>query len=204
GGGQSRAPRRRQRGEAVDHFAHERRERRGLRRDVRRLPLRAREVQQVLDQVREATRLLIDDREGTQPLLVGAHAPEHEGLGEHADLRERRPQFVRHAGDEIRAQARELRFAAQLNQGRPDQRGGQAQQPEDQWQAGFGKTTDNQLIGDRGPQGRLRVEVAHVRADGVSRGKWRRVLYRRAIDLYAVAVGDDDRPHRIVLNTAGE
>ncbi len=144
-----RATRRCERRKAVDHLLHQRRERSGLGRDVRRLPLRAREVQQVLDEMGQAPSLLVDDRQRAAALFVGSNPSECQGLREHADLREWRPELVRNARDEVGAQPGQLGLAAQLEQRSADQRRGQPQQAEDQRQPRLGQASDDQLIGHR-------------------------------------------------------
>ena len=65
---------------------------------------------------RRASWSMISQRARAAPLAPDA--AEQQRLGEHAHLRERRAQLVRHAGDEVRAQPRELVLAAQLQERR--------------------------------------------------------------------------------------
>ncbi len=204
GCGQGDAAGRRQRRKAVDDFLHQRRQGGWLRRDMRCPPFRAREVQQVLDEVRQAARFLVDDRQGAAPLFFGTDAAERQGLGEHADLRERRAQLVRDAGDEVGPQLSELGFAPQLEQRSSDQCGGQSEQAQNQRQARLGQAADDQLVGDLGAQRGMGKQRAHVGADRVACRVWRGVLHGRPIDLDPIAVGDDDGSHRIVLHATRE
>ena len=138
---------------------------------MRGLPLRAGEVEQVLDEVGQPARFLIDDRQRAAPLFLGPDAAERERFGEHPDLRERGAQLVRDAGDEVSAQAGELRLAPQLEQRSADQDRGQAEHAENQRQARFRQAADDELVGHRFTQRRPREQSAHVGADGVARGE---------------------------------
>ena len=152
----------------------------------------------------QPARFLIDDGQRAAPLLFGSHSSECQRFREHPNLREWRPQLVRDAGDEVGAQPGELRFAPQLEQRGADQGGGQSEHAEDQRQPRFRQPPDDQFIGDRSAQRRLREKIAHVGADRVARRERRGVLDSGAIDLRAVAIGDDDRAHRVVLHAARE
>ncbi len=57
--------------------------------ETRAVPLRARELENVLDQGAQAPGLAVDDLEGSRPLLVATNAVEAKGLGEHPDLGQR-------------------------------------------------------------------------------------------------------------------
>ena len=126
-------------------------------------------MQQVFHEVRQTARFLIDDRQRAPPFFVGAHTAQHERLGKHANLRQRRTQLVRDAGDEIRTQARELGFAPQLHECGADQYGRQRQQAENHGKARPRQSADDELVRDRGAQRRLGVQIAHVPPDGVVR-----------------------------------
>ena len=91
-------------------------------------------MQKVLHEVRQPPGFLIDDRQRAAALLVGAHAAERQRLRKHPDLGERCAQLVRDAGNEIGAEARQLGFAAQLEERGPDKHRCQSEQAEDQRQ----------------------------------------------------------------------
>lgn len=82
----------------------------------------AREMQNVLDEVHQAPAFLHDHISRRSALAVAADAPEIERFGEQQDLRQWRPELVRHARDEISAQPRELVLATQLHHGDDDHR----------------------------------------------------------------------------------
>src|SRR6185503_17501850 len=80
----------------------------------------------------------------------------------------------------------------------------ESKQAKNERQARLGKPADDELVGDGCAQCRARVEVSQVGADRVARGERRRVLDRRAVDLDAKPIGDDDRAHGVVLDAARE
>ena len=94
-----------------------------LRAEPRHPPLGAREVQNVLDEMHQPPAFLHDHicRACAARLRVRTR-PRFECLGEEQDLRQRRAQLVRHARDEIGAQARQLVLAPQLQHGQHDHR----------------------------------------------------------------------------------
>ena len=80
--------------------------------------------------MRETPRLLIDDRHRPLPLVVATNPAEPQHLGEHADLRERRAQLVRHARHELALHARELPLTMQLQQRHDHESRAQRDEPE--------------------------------------------------------------------------
>jgi len=80
-------------------------------------------------------RLAIDVLERPLALFVRARAAELQRFEVEANLRERRAQLVRDARHESRLQARELSFAAQLHHGDDGERGGKAEQSEQEWKS---------------------------------------------------------------------
>ena len=84
-------------------------------------------------------------------------------LREHADLRQRRPQLVRDAGDEILPQPLEALLAPELHGGRDGHPERQEHQAGEQRQARARQSSDDELRRAVGPDGRLDEEAAEGR-----------------------------------------
>src|SRR5713226_6563767 len=85
--------------------------------DLQHSSLAAGELQNIFHDLRQPARLLIDDRQRAYALVVAAHSLEQQRFGEHPNLRQRRSQLMRHAGDEITSQPAQGALFLQLEDG---------------------------------------------------------------------------------------
>ena len=152
--------RRCERKKRLDGFTHDRSRVDAPRRDAQFAALAARELQDVLDEIAEAAGLLIDDAERALALFVGADAIEQQRLREHADLGERSAQFVRDAGDEIGAHARERALAAELQDRGDEQRAADGEEHDVDRQRARDAAGDDE-VGGIGCERRVDEDAAH-------------------------------------------
>ncbi len=89
------------------------------------------EVEDVLDEMTQTPRFLLDDLQRAAALVLRSYSSEEQCLAEKPDLCERRPQLVRHAGHEIRPQARQVVLAAKLLNRDGQEPGGQREQSDE-------------------------------------------------------------------------
>ena len=114
-----------------------------------------------------------------------------EQLGEPPDLRQRRAQFVRDAGDELGAEPRQLLLPVQLHDGDAEESGRQDEHPSEQGKARPRQSADDELGGKLRPQSDMHHESAKIRLERIGRAVRRLKASRRSIDLAAI-----ERRHR--------
>ena len=130
--------------------------------------LRSRERENVLDEIREPLRFLVDDAERALALLVRPELAVAQQLGEKADLRERRAQLVRHAGNEIDAKLRELLLPPQLNDRGDNQSDCQREQSDQHRQPRARQSADDKLRRDVRCAAKRRAACRPNRSSSVS------------------------------------
>ena len=170
---------------------------------ARHLPLGAREVQDVLDEVHQPAAFLDDHAGRGATLVVGAHAAEVERLGEEHDLRERRAQLVRDAGDEIRAQPRQLVLAPKLEHRQQHHRRRQREESDEDRHPRLGERAEREQLDGARPNRRVNGEAAHLLERDVGRIGRRRGAAARLEHRAATRIADADREDRIVRRPAG-
>jgi len=106
----------------------------------------------ILDQVSESLCLFVDDPDRAITLLFGSQLAIAQQLREKADLRQRRPELVRHTGNEIHAQLSELLLPSKLEESRDHQSDREREDNAEHRQSRPRKSTDDETWRDVGAQ----------------------------------------------------